>query len=194
MVIDPLAVPWEGLTVTLEIPSLALYRCRVALRGGLTGRPPPLSRRVTGDDILLTDHPPCRTTPLTLSHSPPDPTTDYHPGAHTGSCPDIPVSHNHPSITTPAPSRRTTPNHAVTHRIICCRAILQPGSDQNVFQSQPASPPEPIQFPPARRALLLLQPAALAGDSPPLSRSQIDTFLDIFFNRYPINRATSGLD
>lgn len=185
MVIDPLAVPWEGLTVTLEIPSLAVYRCRVALRGGLTQRPFPCPGVSRGTIYYL------QITHPAAPHLSPSP---IHPGippqtttrARTPDpAPIYPYHTTTPTITTPAPSSRTTPNHAVTHRIICCRAILQPGSDQNIFQSQPASPPKPIQFPPARRALLLLQPAALAGDSPPLSRSQIDTFLDISFNRYP---------
>jgi len=172
----------------------APYRWAITPRGRGTGRPPPLSRRITGDDIFLQiTHPAAPHLSPSPIH-PPDPTTDYHPNAHNRILPQYTRITQPPSATTPAPSRRTTPNQAVTHRIICCRAILQPGSDQNVFQSQPASPPEPIQFPPARRALLLLQPAALAGDSPPLSRSQIDTFLDIFFNRYLINRATSGFD
>lgn len=206
MVIDPLAVlrgaysleeSLEGdlhrVSQICSSPMVTVSKENHPLGEGLTGRPPVPAchggRYITYRSPTLPHH---TSHPLPFTHRNPPQTTTR---ARTPDpAPIYPYHTTTPTITTPAPSSRTTPNHAVTHRIICCRAILQPGSDQNVFQSQPASPPEPIQFPPARRALLLLQPAALAGDSPPLSRSQIDTFLDIFFNRYPINRATSSLD
>ncbi len=158
------------------------------------GPPPSPVPAYHGGRYILTDHPPCSTTPLTLSHSP---TRSHHrlppERAQPDPAPIYPYHtttlRNHPG---PIPQNHSKPSRYPPDYLLSCHFTARIRSKH--FSTAPCisarTHPVPSSTP--------RSPPPATGRSrwrfAPLSRPQIDTFLDIFFNRYPINRATSGFD